>query len=215
MARKLPVYLLLDCSGSMAGEPIRAVRAGVEALHANLLGNPMAMDTASLAVITFANDAEEKIPLTPLLSFEPPEIEAGGLTAMGAALKLLANCIDRDVQRKHDESQRGDWRPLVFLLTDGYPTDDQTPDTEDPTRSIFDVGVARIRGMRFGRFVACAAGRNVNTAQLQQITDDVILMEELTPEKLGEFFQWVSDSVVAPDQAAPALPQGFVDLTKH
>ena len=42
---------------------------------------------------------------------------------MGAALRLLADCIKSEV-RKSTETQKGDWRPLVFILTDGAPTDD-------------------------------------------------------------------------------------------
>ena len=40
--RRLPVYLVLDCSGSMAGEPIEAVRSGVKTLLGDLRGDPMA-----------------------------------------------------------------------------------------------------------------------------------------------------------------------------
>ena len=51
--RRLPVYLLLDCSGSMMGEPIEAVRQGVKALLSELKGDPQALETAYLSVITF------------------------------------------------------------------------------------------------------------------------------------------------------------------
>lgn len=102
MARRLPVYLLLDCSGSMSGEPIQCVRERVDMLCNSLLSNPMAMDTVHLSVITFASRVQEAAPLTNLFAFSEkmPEISANGTTAMGAALNLLVDCVERDVQRK-------------------------------------------------------------------------------------------------------------------
>ncbi|MBQ4310052.1 MAG: VWA domain-containing protein, partial [Oscillospiraceae bacterium] len=55
--RRLPVYLLLDTSGSMTGDPIEAVRQGVKALVSELRGDPQALETAYLSVITFASTA--------------------------------------------------------------------------------------------------------------------------------------------------------------
>ena len=52
-SRRLPVYLLLDVSGSMAGDPIEAVKHGVRALISELRGDPQALETAYLSVITF------------------------------------------------------------------------------------------------------------------------------------------------------------------
>ena len=53
VGRRLPVYLVLDCSGSMSGEPIEAVCQGVKALVADLRTDPQALETAYLSVITF------------------------------------------------------------------------------------------------------------------------------------------------------------------
>ena len=121
--RRLPVYLLLDTSGSMTGEPIEAVKNGVETLLSTLRQDPYALETAFVSVITFDSTARQVVPLTDLLNFKTPDLVASGTTALGDALSLAASSIGNEVQKTTAET-KGDWRPLVFIMTDGSPTDD-------------------------------------------------------------------------------------------
>ena len=91
--RRLPVYLLLDTSGSMSGEPIEAVKNGVQIMISSLRQNPQAIETAFLSVITFDSTAQQIIPLTDLASFQMVDIKATGVTALGEALKLVNGII--------------------------------------------------------------------------------------------------------------------------
>lgn len=207
--RRLPVYLLLDCSGSMMGEPIEAVRQGVKALLSELRGDPQALETAYLSVITFDSQARQVVPLTELMSFKEPEINAGGATALGGALNVLIDCVNSEV-RKSTETQKGDWRPLVFILTDGSPTDIET----------FREAAQRIKGMKAANIIACAAGSNANTSYLKEITESVLMMNTLSAGDMAQFFAWVSGSVKMSSKTLdtkpgapielPPPPQGFV-----
>ena len=87
--RRLPVYLLLDTSGSMTGEPIEAVKNGVQTLLSTLRQDPYALETAFVSVITFDSSARQAVPLTDLLNFKLPELTASGTTALGEALSWL------------------------------------------------------------------------------------------------------------------------------
>src|SRR5215213_1927147 len=121
--RRLPVYLLLDTSGSMSGEPIEAVKNGVQVMISSLRQNPQAIETAFISIITFGSTADQIIPLTDLASFQMVDLRASGTTSLGEALKLLSIKIDTEVAKTTTE-QKGDWKPLVFIMTDGLPTDD-------------------------------------------------------------------------------------------
>lgn len=198
-ARRLPVYLLLDCSGSMGGEPIEAVREGIRSLVTDLKGDPQALETAYLSVITFSETAQQALPLTELMRFEDPAIEASGTTALGAALKLLRECIEREV-RKSSAEQKGDWKPLVFILTDGIPTDAWKEEAQ------------LLRRSNPANIVACAAGAYANTAVLQEITDNVVVMNSLSAGDLARFFAWVSGSIKISSESIDAKPGEVIKL---
>jgi uncharacterized protein YegL len=189
--RRLPVYLLIDVSGSMSGEPIEAVRTGVQTLLNSLRQDPYALETAHISVITFSDQANQVMPLSELVSAQIPNFSAGGQTAMGAALKQLAACIEKEIH-KSTPDQKGDWKPLVFLLSDGDPTDD------------LDAGIQAIRTAKVGTFIACAAGPNAKTAPLSKITETVVKLDTLDSASVKSFFKWVSSSVSTSSQKVEA-----------
>ncbi len=180
--RRLPVYLLLDCSGSMMGEPIEAVKNGVQVMVSTLRNNPQAIETAFISVITFDSSARQLIPLTELSNFQMKDIQATGTTSLGDALKVLSTSIDNEVAKTTPET-KGDWKPLVFIMTDGMPTDD------------WKSGLAEFQKRKAGIVVACAAGNNADTDVLKQITENVVSLETADTQSIGKFFQWVTASI--------------------
>ncbi len=180
--RRLPVYLVLDTSGSMSGEPIEAVKNGVQVLVSTLRQDPYALETACISVITFNSTAQQLIPLTDLSSFQMREISASGGTSLGAALELTAQCIDREVLKSTPEV-KGDWKALVFIMTDGIPTEQ------------WQSGLAAFKQRKTGITVACAAGNGADTAVLKQITDVVVTLDTADSATIKAFFKWVSASI--------------------
>ena len=186
--RRLPVYLLLDCSGSMSGEPIEAVRQGLRMLVSDLRGDPQALETAYLSVITFASSAQQVCPLTELMMFQEPNLDASGSTSLGDALKLLEQCLDNEV-RKSSATQKGDWKPLVFLMTDGQPTDN------------WEMAADSLKRKKVGNIIACAAGSGADSQILKRITEVVVEIHNLQPDSLRAFFKWVSSSIKTTSQS--------------
>ena len=195
--RRLPVYLVLDCSGSMSGDPIQAVNQGIKALVAELNANPYALETAYLSVITFESTAKQVCPLTELNAFVPPTLAAGGATQLGGALKLLAQCFDKEIHKASD-TQKGDWKPLVFLMTDGMPTDTWKPAATDLKHT--KPSPANI--------IACAAGSGANEKLLKEVTNSVVKLNDLQPGTLNAYFQWVTDVI---GQTSQSVAQVMAD----
>lgn len=191
--RRLPVYLLIDTSGSMRGESIHAVNVGVQAMLSALRQDPYALESVHISIITFDNSAKEHSPLTALEDFQFTDIvvpSAGG-TFTGAALECLISCVDRDIQRS-DGDQKGDWRPLVFLMTDGTPSDAMA----------YGEAVSEMKKRAFGSIIACAVGPKAGHDHLKQLTDKVVALETLDSTAFSGFFKWVSASVSSGSSSA-------------
>lgn len=196
--RRLPVYLLLDTSGSMFGEPIEAVKNGVQVLVSTLRQDPYALETAYLSIITFDSTAQQVTPLTELSAFQQPNLRASGCTALGEALALLAKRADQEVT-KTTPDQKGDWKPLVFIMTDGEPTDD------------LNNGLAEFKKGKWGMVVACAAGAGANTDTLRKITECVVSLDTADSATIKAFFKWVSASV---SSGSMKVEEAGVEATK-
>jgi uncharacterized protein YegL len=176
--RRLPVYILADVSGSMRGTPVESVKAGIRQLHRDLLTDPQAVESAYLSVITFADVAIQVVPLTEVSAFIPPEMDANGQTNYGDALRVLLECFEMEAE------QKGDWRPLVFILSDGAPTDTTWPQH-----------AADLRNRRPANIIAVACGDHADLAALRETTDTVIQMRDMSPDAFRAFFKFVSASV--------------------
>lgn len=186
--RRLPVYILLDTSGSMNGEPIEQVKNGVQSLVAALRRDPQALETAYLSIITFDSEARQVVPLTDLASFQLPDVRASGTTALGRALELVADCADRELVKSSPEI-KGDWKPMVFLMTDGAPDSD------------WERSLPRFRSQKWGVIVGCAIGSGGDTRVLKEIAgESVVVMETADSASFAAFFKWVTASITTGSQ---------------
>ena len=182
--RRLPVFLLLDSSASMQGDPIIAVNEGLNTLYRELGNNPRAIETVWIGVIIISEQAA-KYPLVPIDQFRPPFLKAEGNTPMGAAFRALADSIEQEL-RPNQQGIKGDYVPLVFLLTDGEPTDDYRPQLQR---------LKAMKAQQMPTIIALGCGQNVSLPMLREVTDHVYLMRDITPETLRSYFKWVSGSI--------------------
>lgn len=186
MSRRLPVYILIDTSGSMKGEPIESVKVGIEAMLSSLRSEPYALESVNISIITYDREVKVLMPLTPLEDFQLPTIVVpeSGPTHTGAALELLCKQVDSEVRLSTPE-RKGDCMPLLFLLTDGKPSDIQ----------VYTQVIPEVKKRHFATIVACAAGMHAKTDPLKQLTDQVFTLDTMDSASFRKFFQWVSNTI--------------------
>ncbi len=184
--RRLPVYFLIDVSESMIGDPIQWVEEGMANIVKSLRTDPYALETVHISVIVFAGRARKIISLAELTQFYPPKLPIGGGTALGTALNTLMDDIEQTVVKTTLE-RKGDWKPIVFLFTDGTPTDNPAPALERWHNHY----------QRRANLVAVSIGENADLRTLGQLTEHVFRFEDTEPAAYQAFFKWVTASIKA------------------
>jgi uncharacterized protein YegL len=226
-SRPLHFIWLVDGSGSMR------VRGKIEALNAAIAGAIPHMQAVALAnpqatifvnAIRFGDEANWMVErLTPVSEFKWPEVEAGGVTALGEALTMVGEALQPPLIRDRALP------PVLVLVTDGLPTDD------------FQAGLNHLLSKPWGRRavrLVVALGEDAAGSEVQDwlrafVSDDAPRpLQANNPETLAGQIRWIStaivNSVCSPDtvgdptsetgsserrMAAPALPSAAdVDL---
>ena len=184
--RRLPVYFLLDTSGSMRGEPIQALNNALSGMVNTLRSDAQALDSLWISIITYDREIKEIAPLTELVSFQLPEITCpqSGPTNTGAGLEYVIQKVKNDVI-KGSPTQKGDWKPLLFVFTDGKPSD----------MPLYREKINEIKNLNFGAVVGCAAGPKADDIILKELTDNVVHLDSADSSTLKQFFKWVSETI--------------------
>jgi uncharacterized protein YegL len=204
---RCPCILLLDTSGSMKGEPVAQLNEGLVVFKDELTADPLAQKRVEVALITFG-PVQIHSDFQTVDLFQPPRLEASGETPMGAAILQALSLLE---QRKQTYKANGIsyYRPWVFLITDGAPTDPWKDaakkvrsDEEAKKLSFFAVGV---EGAHF------------------EILEEIAVRKPLKLKELRfrDLFVWLSNSLSAvsrsnvDDQVKlenPASPEGWASV---
>lgn len=192
------VVLLLDTSGSMQGEKIDRLSDGLRIFKDEVKGDTLALKRVDLAVITFGDGVNVIHDFSGVDEFDPPTLNAEGATPMGEA---LLKGIDLIESRKQEYKTKGVdyYRPWLFLLTDGQPTDIQ------PGDSMWNNVVASVHdGEDNRKFVFFAVGvEPCNLEVLRQISPPkrpALLLKGLA---FRELFTWLSKSQIKVSNSKP------------
>lgn len=182
--RRLPVYFLIDVSESMVGDSINAVEDGIAHVVQELKKDPYALETVFISIIVFAGKAKTITPLTDIITFYPPKFSIGSGTNLGDGLGQLMYEMRRNYVPTTPES-KGDWKPIVFLFSDGTPT-------ENPSSAINEW---KLNWASKCSLIAISLGDSESVATLKELTSEVYFINETTAGTYKNFFKWVTASI--------------------
>jgi uncharacterized protein YegL len=113
--------LLLDNSGSMRGSPIAQLNEGLKVFRDELASDQLASKRVEVGIVTFG-PVKIETDFTSAQQFSPPDISVAGDTPMGQAIETGLNML-RSRKDAYKASGISYYRPWVFMITDGGPTD--------------------------------------------------------------------------------------------
>ncbi len=197
---RVPCLLLLDTSGSMSGSPIAELNTGVRTFKDELMSDSLASKRVEVAIITFGSTPNVVQDFVGADAFEPPNLCADGGTAMGAAIEEGLRRLDAR-KRMYQQNGVAYYRPWLFLITDGSPTD-----AVSNAATLVRAGEAR----KAFSFYGVGAGSGVNFGVLNAICPLERPAVALNGLRFRELFSWLSKSMSSVSRSAPgtraALP---------
>ncbi|NES18978.1 MAG: VWA domain-containing protein [Symploca sp. SIO3E6] len=119
---RCPVILLLDTSGSMSGKPIMELNRGVRIFKASVMEDRLASLRVEVAVITFNSQVEVIQDFVTIDNFTPKELTTSGTTHMGEGINQALDLLE-ERKTQYRENDISYYRPWLFLITDGSPTE--------------------------------------------------------------------------------------------
>lgn len=190
--------LLVDTSGSMAGQAMAELNEGLRIFGEALQEDAKAYGCADICVIRFDSTVQTVVPFCAACDYSVPELYAGGLTAMNEAIITGLDAIE---QRKQEYKDIGVdyWRPWIFLLTDGVPTDDEFEQDAQ-------LRLQEALQQKKINFFPMGIGSGANTAKLKQYTKDGCgIVLKASKENFKEAFVWLSSSMSVISNSEPSL----------
>jgi uncharacterized protein YegL len=201
---RCPCLLLLDVSGSMVGRPIFALNAGLVTFKQELEADALALKRVEVGIVTFG-PVKVALPFQGAATFIPPTLTAQRDTPMGKAIKLGLDLIR---QRKDEYRANGIsyYRPWVFLITDGGPTDE------------WQSAAAAVRegenSKAFAFFAIGVQGADMNVLRQISVREPL----RLDGLRFGDMFMWLSTSLRSVAQSTLGMevslqaPQGWASV---
>lgn len=215
--RILPVFLLVDTSGSMRGEKIETVNIALKEMLNSFQKIKSPKGIINLCIVAFGNNGVEVIkPLSPIADNDSYTFFADGMTPMGEAFSVVSDMIE-----DYSVLSERAYYPSIILISDGNPTDFEDYKENMPIEKIMEWPELQklLQGSRSSKSVrlAMGIGGDVDTTVLRAFINDstIPVIKAYETDTISKFFDWVSMSIsvrsvsINPNQVKIPEPEIF------
>ena len=194
--RALPIFILVDTSGSMSGAKINALNSALRDMVHSLNEVNDIPGKFQLAIITFGDTVNYFQELADVDKITLSELTANGCTPMGQAFEMVKELIED----KDKVSSRA-YSPTIVLLSDGLPTD--CPSQIFNTKSYLDweplkalhSGERSKKCLRLALGIGGDADHEMLEAFINNSEVPVITTKDASG--ISKFFKWVTMSTIS------------------
>ena len=197
--RHLPCIVLVDGSYSTVGKPNEELNKGLQLMGEALNEDEQAAGCCEVSIISFASDVKTEMGFRAASQYEAPHVSANGCTSMNEAINTALDALEA---RKKEYTDNGitHYRPWLFVLTDGYPTD---TNLEAGARSRLQEYISRKKVNYIPMGIGDADIEHLKSYYPDTVQNKVVLTA--SKENFKDAFVWLSDSMVSTSKSDPNL----------
>ncbi len=209
--RVLPIFILADVSGSMAGEKINELNLSIREMVHTLNQVEDIRGKFQVSIITFGGDVKVLQPLSDIDGLEIQELKAGGNTPMGKAFEVVASIIE-----DREQVPSSAYIPTIVLISDGLPTDCPEEICKNKNYLVWEPLAKLHKGTRCAKAQRLALGIGID-ADFDMLKDyvncpEIPVIKATDISGITKFFQWVTMTTIVrinsvnPNEVATVAP---------
>ena len=197
--RHIPAVLLVDISGSMAGASIDELNQGLIEFGQALQEDSLALGRAEVSVISFNSEVKTEVGFRPATDYQAPRLAANGLTSLNEAIIEALNAIE---ERKAQYKEQGVsyYRPWLFVLTDGAPTD---TNRESEARNRLQQAIRDKKVVYMPMGIGNADKTKLQSYYPEETKSKIVLQANAV--NFREAFIWLSNSIAVVSNSDPTV----------
>jgi uncharacterized protein YegL len=202
--KPIPVIILVDVSGSMAGPGIQAANEGLRRFVDELKQDEALRDSALLSLVTFSDDAKTLVEFVPASSVVAPTLNVECSTMLDKGIEEVMALV-----RRNRDKMKGAKEPLFCLITDGNPSTDRWRDKLNELNDTDFIGKSPTSGRKTGFRLICGAGTEIDESVLDAFRHDKEKSKSVridTVNSLNEFFEYLRTVTVQVSQGRNIPP---------
>ena len=206
---RCPCVLVLDVSGSMRGPRMDTLNRSIREFKTQVCEDQLTSIRAEIAIIAFSDRPRIAQEFVTADRFEPEQLGVEGGTKIGIAVVKALDVVE-ERKRSYRANGINYYRPIIILITDGWPEHDSPEEIREATRR-----VREAEEERHAAVFSFGVDENSNTDAISAMMAPHRPAKHIRSAQLGKLFEWLSNSLSAISTSQPGQRITLPDPDKY